>query len=360
MDATSKPRRHGKLSKETEPAFSQTDSATNGSSQSNRSASPVKKITDMRFFSNPVVMKLFDDFAEHIRDDLWKIHRQIHRFSRGIGVISASSRDDIRSRLERSFRIIDDDAFGETELPTPSAAGVAHLVGHAQTCDKKGHGEASWNCMVHSPLLDMALCECGYRIGFLNCTTSRIQPTELIPTNHLGQVAESKMVDFAIYLEEDPELIKAMKTMTTRHRLVPVSINQTFDPPLCTSPITISIETKKPGIEWETAMVQVGIWAAAQFSKLEQLLEDSGHGVDEARQCLPFLPLFVVQGHDWSFLAATRESDGETRIWSKVMIGSTTAPLGVYQIVSTLQLLAKWSEEVYRPWFWKYALGVEA
>jgi hypothetical protein len=124
------------------------------------------------------------------------------------------------------------------------------------------------------------------------------------------------------------------------------------------APIAISIETKKPGIEWETAMVQVGIWAAAQFSKLEQLLEDSGHSIDEARHSLPFLPLFVVLGHDWSFLAATRESDGETRIWSRVIVGSTTAPLDVYQIVATLQLLARWSKEVYRPWFWKDVLGV--
>lgn len=166
------------------------------------------------------------------------------------------------------------------------------------------------------------------------------------------------MIDFAIYVEEAPELIDGMKTMAARHPSITPSFNQTFDPPLRTTPIAVSIETKKPGIEWDTAIVQVGIWAAAQFTKLEQLLEDSGHTIDNARLNIPFLPLFVVQGHDWSFLAATREPDGQMRIWSKIIVGSTIAPLGVYQIVATLYVLSKWSSEGYKPWFWKYVLGL--
>lgn len=172
IDATPKPRRLAGLQGRDVPTFSQPDGATHSSrsqsAQSKRSASPVKRITDMRFFTNPVVMKIFDDPTVDIRPDLWAMHRQISRFSRGIGVISAQSQAEIKSRQERSFRNIDDDAFGQTTVPTPSAAAVAHLVAHAQTCDRKGHSEASWNCMVHSPLLDMALCGCGYPVGFLN------------------------------------------------------------------------------------------------------------------------------------------------------------------------------------------------
>lgn len=169
VDATPKPRRKiSKLQRRDLQPDGASDSSRSQSTQSKRSASPVKRIIDMRFFSNPVVMKIFDDPAVEIRADLWETHRQISRFSRGVGVISARSQADIKSREERSFRNIDDDAFGQTTLPTPSAAAVAHLVGHAQTCDRKGHSEASWNCMVHSPLLDMALCGCGYPVEFLN------------------------------------------------------------------------------------------------------------------------------------------------------------------------------------------------
>lgn len=166
------------------------------------------------------------------------------------------------------------------------------------------------------------------------------------------------MVDFAIYLEETPELLDGIKSIAARHSSITPSFNQTFDPPLCTTPIAVSIETKKPGIEWDTAVVQVSTWAAAQFTKLEELLEESGHTVDSARQCMLFLPLFIVQGHDWTFLVATREPDGQTRIWSKIIVGSTISPLGVYQIIATLQLFAKWSVEVLKPWFWKHVLGI--
>jgi hypothetical protein len=109
---------------------------------------------------------------------------------------------------------------------------------------------------------------------------------------------------------------------------------------------------EKQSIEWDTAILQVGIWAAAQFAKLEELIEDSplteakSQRVEAARRNMPFLPLIIVLGHDWYFLAATRESDGETRVWSKVALGDTMTPLGVYQIVATLMYLAKWSVEL--------------
>lgn len=176
VDQTPRPRRKlPRLQSRDLPSSSQpgsiggsSHSQSTQSTQSKRSASPVKRITDMRFLSNPVVMGLFDDPTIDIRDDLWEIHGQVSRFARGIGVISSEARADIEARNERSFRSIGSDAFGPTTLRSPSAAAVAHLVHHAQTCDKKGHSEASWNCMVQSPLLDMALCNCGYDVGFLN------------------------------------------------------------------------------------------------------------------------------------------------------------------------------------------------
>lgn len=164
------------------------------------------------------------------------------------------------------------------------------------------------------------------------------------------------MVDFAMHLEETVELTNAIQAIAARHPAITPSFNQTFDPPLRAAPITVSIETKKAGIEWEKAVIQISTWAAAQFTRLEQLLDDSGH----PGQSPLFLPLFIVQGHDWSFLAATRQPGGLTTIWSKVIVGSTNSALGIYQIVATLRLLAQWSTDVFKPWFWKYILGLDA
>lgn len=61
--------------------------------------------------------------------------------------------------------------------------------------------------------------------------------------------------------------------------------------------------------------MQVGIWAAAQFTKLEQLAteanEISGKN-DGVVPELPFLPLIIIQGHDWIFLAAVRDPGKQT------------------------------------------------
>lgn len=79
-----------------------------------------------------------------------------------------------RSQHDRGFRDIDGDlAFrpdnsGSAGDPRPSAERVTHLLQHARTCYEQQHYEASWNCMVHAPLLDLALCGCGHSVSLLN------------------------------------------------------------------------------------------------------------------------------------------------------------------------------------------------
>jgi hypothetical protein len=97
VDATPKPRRRGEklptLREKGIPTLdgAASESCSSRSNRSSRSTSPVKKMTDMRFFSKPIVMKLFDDETELIREDLANIHLQIHRFSREIRVISEAT-----------------------------------------------------------------------------------------------------------------------------------------------------------------------------------------------------------------------------------------------------------------------------
>jgi hypothetical protein len=165
------------------------------------------------------------------------------------------------------------------------------------------------------------------------------------------------MVDFAIYIEETEELKEGLRRVAIQHPSITPSFNQTFEAALQTTPISVSIETKRTGSDWEEAMLQIGIWVTAQLTRLEQLLCDRGYSIEDAREVMPFLPLLIVQGHEWYFLAATRDIDGQTRIWSKVAIGSTMTPLGAYQIVATLCYLADWSKKVYAPWFLRHVLG---
>lgn len=144
--------------------------------------------------------------------------------------------------------------------------------------------------------------------GFALSTTARIEPKSLIPKGHAGRRVESKMVDFAIYTEPDEAMIEAMRLIAARDPYVTTSLNQTNHAPLRTRPVSVNIETKLTGHDWNKATVQVAIWVAAQFSKLEQLAAEVNKDIGS----LPFLPLIIVQGHDWTFLAATRGRGRET------------------------------------------------
>lgn len=163
------------------------------------------------------------------------------------------------------------------------------------------------------------------------------------------------MVDFVITAELSDRFQEAFNTRfrgrTTK------SVNHTLHEPLTHRPIGVSIETKHTGEKWKEAVYQVEIWTAAQFNKLEELMEEvreirgeQGVGSIDA-SCLPFLPIIIVQGHQWKFLAAVRYPGKRTCLFEEVTFGSTNSALGVYQIVTTIQLLSCWIRDDFAPWF---------
>jgi hypothetical protein len=210
-------------------------------------------------------------------------------------------------------------------------------------------------------------------------TSARISPPSLIPPGRAGVSLNAKMVDFAIHIEPSNHMQDAIHTLAQQSS-EPFSANHTSYAPLRSRPIGISIETKLTGEKWEDAMIQIEIWAAAHFTKLEELVRDaarnndlskaeaeededsSGEGgaEDYSPATLPFLPFVVVQGHDWNFLAATRDKGKRTCLYHKVTFGSTTSLLGAYQVICTIQLLAAWVRDSYTSWFEKACLYLPA
>lgn len=116
------------------------------------------------------------------------------------------------------------------------------------------------------------------------------------------------MVDFAICLEPSEVELEAMRVMAARHPNETPTVNHTWHDPLLDRPMSVSIETKRTGEGWDTAMLQSGVWMAAQLAKLKQLIDE----VDGDTSTIPVLPLLVAQGHDWYFLAAGLGHAGQT------------------------------------------------
>lgn len=214
-------------------------------------------------------------------------------------------------------------------------------------------------------------------------TTARISPTSLIPSGQAGVALKSKMVDFAIHVEPSDRFRMAVRERA-QLSTASMSVNNTLHEPLRCCPIGVSIETKLTGENWDEAMAQVGIWTAAQFNKLEELIAEAdkisdqqGFSRDKSEPSLPFLPIIIVQGHDWHFLVAVRNPGQQTvsvqiqsffyirsivdaiqRLYHKITFGSTASPLGVYQVIVTIQLLACWVRDHFTEWFERSCLNL--
>lgn len=95
------------------------------------------------------------------------------------------------------------------------------------------------------------------------------------------------MVDYAISLDPD---------RTTKRRIIEKlkadlspSINHTKAEYVRFKPIVISREIKRPGMDEDTAKVQLGVWTAAHLERLQELSRSSD---------VPILPQILIQGHD--------------------------------------------------------------
>jgi hypothetical protein len=119
------------------------------------------------------------------------------------------------------------------------------------------------------------------------------------------------MVDFGVYLDpramDDPDAVRAIDDLRTKQpELV---INHTPLEPLMDKPLWLCAETKKPGEGLEAGKLQISAWLAAQWNLLESMIAARAPDAKAAESCmdaLPFLPAILIQGHDWNFVAATR------------------------------------------------------
>ncbi|KAL0929597.1 uncharacterized protein CTRU02_215496 [Colletotrichum truncatum] len=275
----------------------------------------------------------------------------IESLGNGIGIVSPTQEESVRANAltNRQFRWVRDETFAPNrdELgPTPSVKSVRKIWSAAFGAETAGHEEGQWTLAVHGPLLGSALEEFE-RIGWCSCTTAQILPKY---TRSDKSAHHNKKVDLCVYVSEQSDEVDAAILASQT-----ASINQTDHPSLIRTPIGLSIETKITGHDWVNAVNQITVWLIAQWDSLDDFVS-SGQRVrpgytPAAAAGLTFLPGIIVQGHEWWFVAVVRKPDGATEFWSKKLIGSTTTTEGIYQVVAVLQLLGRWIETEYWPWF---------
>lgn len=119
----------------------------------------------------------------------------------------------------------------------------------------------------------------------------------------------------------EPTILHITERIRELRRRVPgESINHTEFEPLRNRPIIASIETKRENASTDDAELQLSTWQASQWNMLETLLQEL-HGNElaaEKLKGLPFLPGFITVGHDWHFVASTRD---RSRTVSSLLFG---------------------------------------
>ncbi|KAI0102491.1 hypothetical protein GGR51DRAFT_284954 [Nemania sp. FL0031] len=289
---------------------------------------------------------------------------------------------DPMPRLWRyAFKCAEDDR-ADALLPgrIPSFHDVEKICRKANECQQYDHEKVSWNYSVHARLLELVLEDEQERLR---------DEFDAMTWYHLSS--------------QDEDLRAKILKIS---RLTPTStVNHTDFYPVSTRPLVLSIETKKPGVHWEAAQLQIGIWHAAQWAflrwavagklrgqpiKNKEQAEDSSLNISSAQEeergekqrgeqggeqqdeqgdehddtetkvlsvisKLGFIPGVIVQGHRWHLVLSTCE-DRKTKLWADRQFGSTQTCLETYSVVAGIRRLTEWARDTYIPWFKAYVL----
>lgn len=149
-----------------------------------------------------------------------------------------------------------------------------------------------------------------------SCSTTTTLIREYLPKNTLA-----KKVDYNFFIDARANISPTSKSpaeaVANVRKVMPCQvINHTAYRPFRDRPIVVTVETKKRYGSQEGAKLQTGTWHTAHWEFLSRRIEKTG----DTFEGLPFLPGILIQGHDWSFVATTRE-ESKTVVWLEQRFG---------------------------------------
>ncbi|KAH6867869.1 hypothetical protein B0T10DRAFT_524092 [Thelonectria olida] len=361
LDATPRPGPHSSAS------FSNTSSTT---------SSPKKQLMSLRLSESGVEIKPLDvnaspeaaqDFVSTM-EEIGRAHDILPQALEATIIEQVKARDMDHRKWRYSFKPEVDTLPGRI----PSFKEVEKIRRKASECQEFNHEEVSWNSQVHLRLLESIFEEvfgeqCG-QFNAMSCTTARLH-REFKPIS-----SPTKMIDICVYASLDRDAVLCDKATEFSHMTPTQTINYTDFEPLRMRPLVLSIETKKPGVHWDTAQLQIGIWHAAQWSFLrwavgqkllrQRIENDTETWTEEEHNektlavlsTLGFIPGVIIQGHRWHLVLSTYK-DGKTRLWADHQFGTTQSCLEIYATIAGMRQLVAWARDVYLPWFEGTILG---
>jgi hypothetical protein len=339
---------------------------------SSRASSSRRKLSNLSLVEHGVLRQQLNGpdtpkLPQRIVDAL----KTIQRLERGKDVF-ASTLDRSRFTSLLDVNDLDDRAFAtDKDVGSHlSPEDVDEILADAERCFKMDHDEGVSNVEVHQYLLKKVLRRSGssHLVDFTLCTTAPIIRDYLPP--HTAE----KRVDFCLFIDPSCDPSYKPRIETLARSLPEMSTSHTSYGPLRARPTTVSLETKRPGNDFDGAILQISVWQSAHWVMLRSLLGRAWPGKqacglsrkDYANKGLGELGALhgiVIQGHDWIYVATSPEFVNEegrestrTQLWLYEPIGRTNTAFGVHKVSAFLEFLKTWSTQTYWPWYKRYFL----
>ncbi|KAF4311403.1 hypothetical protein GTA08_BOTSDO13108 [Botryosphaeria dothidea] len=329
------------------PTSTAGSTSTAASAKRKRPRSPVKAMADLRLADAGIEYRDLEKRVDELPAQARQLYDDILACADGEAIIPSDISAELARASGRHHRLRPHN-LRSNHNAVPREALLAELREAERVrdatlkCIEEHDAEPTWNSEVHCRILRLAL-EQHPVVGYKDVTTAKIWPAHLAPALGSGDLVESKMVDYAIYLCPERARIKqSIDGLLQRQPLGLQSVNQTRYDSLRHRPIAISIETKTPDASEEQAKVQLTVWASAQLNRLRML----SPGVQ-----LLVLPLVFVSGPSWHLLFASMDPNGSLRLYGKLDMGETRSLPGLYKLLASLRRLAAWVEHDFKDWF---------
>ncbi|KAI0537854.1 hypothetical protein GGR58DRAFT_470108 [Xylaria digitata] len=282
-------------------------------------------------------------------------HNREHRSRRLFqSFVSSGGNDESSSRLDSLMQLV----ALESEQRE-----LRDIVTSSNRFVEDPHAEPAWNDAVHHPLLKLAVRDSA-DVAVENVTRANIARPFIPPANGYVQLPlNGKMIDYALVLRppgnsngtaaEDDDRDGSLCRRISRFvdQLSPRTFNQSTYSPLCLCPTGIFIETKVELKKHPEGRVQLGIWLASWFLRIELFSppppgRQQGQRVDMVPSVLPVL---IVVADSWELWFASRgRTDFE--VCGPLDIGSTKNMEECYRLLAALRALVSWVSLDFREW----------
>ncbi|OAA34706.1 hypothetical protein NOR_08335 [Metarhizium rileyi] len=309
--------------------------ASSKASKPSRNSSPRKQFRNAELQQAGFRTASFED--EIKLPSLEQLRRDLIGIQRGDRILPQGLRAQLDSKVNIPWF-----AYSESKDSTayryPGLEEIRHIFRRAKKCHHGHHGESSWNMDVHSKLFEWVLREGPESSGPLDyryCRTAGVLPQYRPPG------ASSNMVDFCLAIEVNAEEGRMINSLCRSRPAL--SINHTDWGDLSRFPIAISVKAKGYDDPYDTVLLQVATWHAAQWRSLRW--------GGKALSAVEFLAGIIVIGHDWRFVATVLGEDDRTTTLESIPIGGTDSIFAMYTLFAALQRLKRWAESTYWPAF---------